>query len=105
MVLQLLKTKNQHHFSLLKIKTRVGYHLHISVRAVFCPQMSMLRTLISLAAAATLINAATAISYTVGGPTGGWDTATNVQAWASSQTFLVGDSLSKCIQMAYDCRK
>ncbi|KAK3015261.1 hypothetical protein RJ639_006049 [Escallonia herrerae] len=55
--------------------------------------MSMLRTLLSLAAIAMLIDLAVATNFTVGGPTGGWDTSTNLQSWASSQTFLVGDNL------------
>ncbi|KAM3698206.1 hypothetical protein ACB098_06G171400 [Castanea mollissima] len=53
----------------------------------------MLRTLMSLAISAMLINLAMAANYTVGGPNGGWDTSTNIQTWASSQTFLVGDNL------------
>lgn len=57
--------------------------------------MAMLRTLMSLAISAILINLAMAANYTVGGPNGGWDTSTNIQTWASSQTFLVGDNLSK----------
>ncbi|KAF3950445.1 hypothetical protein CMV_023805 [Castanea mollissima] len=55
--------------------------------------MAMLRTLMSLAISAMLINLAMAANYTVGGPNGGWDTSTNIQTWASSQTFLVGDNL------------
>ena len=57
--------------------------------------MAMLRALMSLAISAILINLAMAANYTVGGPNGGWDTSTNVQTWASSQSFLVGDHLSK----------
>lgn len=34
-------------------------------------------------------------NYTVGAPNGGWDSSTDLQAWASSQSFLVGDNLSK----------
>jgi hypothetical protein len=55
----------------------------------------MLRTLMSLAISATLINLAMAANYVVGGPNGGWDTTTSLQTWASSQSFSVGDSLSK----------
>ena len=57
--------------------------------------MAMLRALMSLAISAMLNNLAMAANYTVGGPNGGWDTSTNVQTWASSQSFLVGDNLSK----------
>ncbi|RDX77648.1 Uclacyanin 1 [Mucuna pruriens] len=42
---------------------------------------------------AILINLALATNYNVGGPNGGWDTNSNLQSWASSQTFSVGDSL------------
>ncbi|XP_004287916.1 PREDICTED: blue copper protein [Fragaria vesca subsp. vesca] len=45
----------------------------------------MMNVLVELAAAAT---------YTVGGPNGGWDASTDLQTWASSQTFLVGDNLN-----------
>lgn len=54
-----------------------------------------------LATAAMIINSAIAAStFTVGGPTGGWDIATNLQAWSSSQAFSVGDSLGKCTYCA-----
>ncbi|KAE8075758.1 hypothetical protein FH972_014446 [Carpinus fangiana] len=53
----------------------------------------MLRTLMSLAISATLINLAMAANYVVGGPNGGWDTTTSLQTWASSQSFSVGDNL------------
>ncbi|KAF8043202.1 hypothetical protein BT93_A1521 [Corymbia citriodora subsp. variegata] len=55
--------------------------------------MATLRLLTCFVVAALLIELAAAASYTVGGPNGGWDTSTNVQTWASSQKFLVGDSL------------
>ncbi|XP_052178639.1 classical arabinogalactan protein 9-like [Diospyros lotus] len=55
--------------------------------------MEMLRALLSLAAAAVLVNIAMAADYTVGAPSGGWDLSTNLQAWASSHTFHVGDNL------------
>lgn len=38
---------------------------------------------------------AVAANYTVGGPKGSWDTATDQQTWASSRSFRVGDNLSK----------
>lgn len=67
--------------------------------------MSMARILLCLAAAAMMVNSAIATTtFTVGGPTGGWDTATNLQAWSSSQAFSVGDNLSKyiyCIHFQY----
>ncbi|KAG2717096.1 hypothetical protein I3843_03G158400 [Carya illinoinensis] len=55
--------------------------------------MAMLRTLMSLAISGMLIKLAMAGSYTVGGQNGGWDTTTNLQTWASSHSFLVGDNL------------
>ncbi|KAH1222483.1 Uclacyanin 1 [Glycine soja] len=42
---------------------------------------------------AVLIKLASATNYIVGGPSGGWDTNSNLQSWASSQIFSVGDSL------------
>ena len=59
------------------------------------PEMTMLSTFMSLAISAMLIKLAMAANYTVGGTSGGWDTSTNLQTWASSQSFLVGDNLSK----------
>jgi hypothetical protein len=44
---------------------------------------------------ATMLRLAMAANYTVGGPNGGWDATTNLQAWASSNKFLVGDNLSE----------
>ncbi|KAK1388993.1 Uclacyanin 1 [Heracleum sosnowskyi] len=56
--------------------------------------MSMARTLLCLAAAAMIVNSVVATTtFTVGGPNGGWDTATNLQAWSSAQAFSVGDNL------------
>lgn len=57
----------------------------------------MLRMIASLAVTALLIQLGIAANYTVGGPNGGWDTSTNLQSWASGQTFMVGDNLSKFI--------
>ncbi|XP_021811194.1 blue copper protein-like [Prunus avium] len=51
-------------------------------------------TLVSLVVATMLIELAMAASYNVGGPNGGWDSTTDLQTWASSQTFLVGDNLN-----------
>ncbi|XP_047336130.1 uclacyanin 1-like [Impatiens glandulifera] len=44
--------------------------------------------------AALTVEITSAITYNVGGSTGGWDSTTNLQAWAMSQTFLVGDNLA-----------
>lgn len=60
--------------------------------------MSIMKTLMCLALSSTMvIQLAMATDYTVGGPTGGWDSVTNLQGWASSQPFSVGDNLSKLI--------
>ena len=64
--------------------------------------MGLQRPLLSLAImAAMLIELTMAATYTVGGPNGSWDTSTKLQNWASSQTFLVGDSLSKLIKFYF----
>ncbi|GAV79956.1 Cu_bind_like domain-containing protein [Cephalotus follicularis] len=55
--------------------------------------MAMQGTLMSLAVSAFLIKLAIAANYTVGAPGGGWDQTTNLQNWASSQSFSVGDNL------------
>ncbi|KAI3439798.1 Phytocyanin domain-containing protein [Psidium guajava] len=55
--------------------------------------MATLRSLTCFVLAALLIELAAAASHTVGGANGGWDTTTDVQTWASSQKFLVGDTL------------
>jgi hypothetical protein len=55
--------------------------------------MTMLRTLTILAFSALFIKLAIATSYTVGGPSGSWDQSTDLTSWASSKTFIVGDSL------------
>ncbi|GLT96558.1 hypothetical protein SLE2022_141710 [Rubroshorea leprosula] len=49
--------------------------------------------LVALAAEALLMQLAVATNYTVGGPSGGWDTSSDLQTWASSQTFSAGDNL------------
>ncbi|KAK0591156.1 hypothetical protein LWI29_036287 [Acer saccharum] len=57
--------------------------------------MAVQRTLICLAATtALLMQLAMAATYTVGGPNGGWDTNTDLQTWATSQSFSVGDNLN-----------
>ncbi|KAM7492323.1 hypothetical protein LguiA_035244 [Lonicera macranthoides] len=40
-----------------------------------------------------VIQLALATDYTVGGPTKGWDSVNNLQGWASSQPFSIGDNL------------
>ncbi|KAH1031143.1 hypothetical protein J1N35_043317 [Gossypium stocksii] len=53
----------------------------------------MARTLVCLAAIAMLVQLAMAANYTVGGANGGWDSSTDLQTWAASQKFAVGDNL------------
>ncbi|KAI4334077.1 hypothetical protein L6164_018814 [Bauhinia variegata] len=55
--------------------------------------MAVLETLTWALIAAMLIKLAMAKDHIVGGPIGGWDTSSNLQGWASSQNFLVGDNL------------
>ncbi|KAK2650519.1 hypothetical protein Ddye_018008 [Dipteronia dyeriana] len=58
-------------------------------------KMAVQRTLICLAATtALLMQLAMAATYTVGGPNGGWDVTTDLQTWAASQSFIVGDNLN-----------
>ncbi|KAF8414069.1 hypothetical protein HHK36_002068 [Tetracentron sinense] len=61
--------------------------------SLFYAKVAMLRKLVSLASAALLIQLATGANFTVGGTNGGWDTTTNLQAWATSQSFSIGDNL------------
>lgn len=49
----------------------------------------------SLLFATVLVELAMATNYVVGGVNGGWDMNTDQTTWASSQTFLAGDNLSK----------
>ncbi|XP_021297686.1 uclacyanin 1 [Herrania umbratica] len=55
--------------------------------------MAVLRTLVGLAATAMLIQLAMAANHTVGGPSGSWDSSTDLQTWVASQKFVVGDNL------------
>ncbi|KAM0955702.1 hypothetical protein ACFX2A_024557 [Malus domestica] len=51
-------------------------------------------TLMSLVVVTMLIELAMAATYMVGGPNGAWDSSTDLQTWASLQSFLVGDNLN-----------
>lgn len=46
-------------------------------------------------AVVAIADLAMAASYTVGSPSGSWDLQTNLTQWAESNTFHVGDVLSK----------
>ncbi|KAI3824752.1 hypothetical protein L1987_06223 [Smallanthus sonchifolius] len=55
---------------------------------------AMMRTiLLGIVATTMLFELALGVDHTVGVPAGGWDTSTNLQSWASSETFTVGDNL------------
>ncbi|XP_022021926.1 uclacyanin 1 [Helianthus annuus] len=56
-------------------------------------KVSIMRVLIGLAAMVMLLQVVVATDYTVGSPSGGWDTTTDLGSWSSSQTFTVGDNL------------
>ena len=45
------------------------------------------------AAAVMLMDLVAAVDHTVGAPSGGWDQSTDLQTWATSQTFSVGDNI------------
>ncbi|GMJ03382.1 hypothetical protein HRI_004007400 [Hibiscus trionum] len=49
--------------------------------------------LVCLAATAVVFQLAMAADHTVGAPSGSWDTSTDLQTWAGSQSFSVGDNL------------
>ncbi|KAL2474199.1 uclacyanin-3-like [Forsythia ovata] len=67
--------------------------------------MTMLKTLLSLAAMAMLIKLAMAANYTVGAPDGSWDQSSNLLKWASSKTFSVGDNLIFQYVINHDVRE
>ncbi|XP_010247016.1 PREDICTED: uclacyanin 1 [Nelumbo nucifera] len=54
--------------------------------------MTELRTLLGLAALTMIVQLAVGADLKVGGSSG-WDTTTDLQTWAASQSFFVGDSL------------
>ncbi|KAJ9550183.1 hypothetical protein OSB04_014228 [Centaurea solstitialis] len=55
--------------------------------------MAIMRMLMVFAAAAMLLDLVAAVDHTVGDPNGSWDQSTDLQTWATSQTFTVGDNL------------
>lgn len=55
-------------------------------------RVSIMRILMVFAATAMLVDMVVAVDYTVG-----WDLSTNLSAWASSQSFSVGDNLGNKI--------
>jgi len=59
--------------------------------------MGVHEIILRIAFVAMLIKLAMATNHIVGGPNGGWDTNSNLQSWASSQQFSVGDNLSKSL--------
>jgi hypothetical protein len=59
--------------------------------------MGVLEIILRVSFVAMFIKLAMATNYIVGGPNGGWDTSSDLQSWASSQQFSVGDNLSKSL--------
>ncbi|KAL4303338.1 hypothetical protein GQ457_10G018610 [Hibiscus cannabinus] len=55
--------------------------------------MAILKTLVSLAATAMVVQLAMAATHSVGGANGGWDTSTDVETWVASHKFSLGDNL------------
>ncbi|XP_065025620.1 uclacyanin 1-like [Musa acuminata AAA Group] len=55
--------------------------------------MAATRAVAAIVTVAALLHVAIATRYTVGGPNGGWNTITDLQAWASTKRFAPGDSL------------
>lgn len=62
--------------------------------------MGVLEIIIRVSFVGMLIKLAMAANHNVGGPNGGWDTNSDLQSWASSQKFSVGDNLSKSLLLA-----
>lgn len=55
----------------------------------------MVKSLLVVAAVVAVVELAMATNYTVGAPSGSWNLQTNLTQWAESNTFHVGDVLSK----------
>ncbi|MED6176070.1 hypothetical protein PIB30_084373 [Stylosanthes scabra] len=55
--------------------------------------MGVLEIIVRVSLVAILIKLAMATDHIVGGPNGGWDTSSDLQSWALSQKFSVGDNL------------
>ncbi|XP_045806659.1 uclacyanin 1-like [Trifolium pratense] len=55
--------------------------------------MGVLEIILRVSFVAMFIKLAMATNHIVGGPNGGWDTSSDLQSWASSQQFSVGDNL------------
>ncbi|KAL5082063.1 hypothetical protein RYX36_010484 [Vicia faba] len=55
--------------------------------------MGVFQVILRVSFVAMLIKLAMATNHLVGGPNGGWDTRSDLQTWASSLQFYVGDNL------------
>ncbi|KAL8160091.1 hypothetical protein V2J09_001628 [Rumex salicifolius] len=64
--------------------------------------MKMLKLLMNMALVAMLVQFATATDHTVGSPSGSWDQVTDLQTWAKSNKFMVGDNLIFKYSAAHD---
>nr|CAD1829314.1 unnamed protein product [Ananas comosus var. bracteatus] len=63
---------------------------------------SMRAALVCIASMAAMVRFARSADYTVGGPSGGWDTSTDLKTWAANQKLAVGDSLTFTYQSFHD---
>lgn len=64
----------------------------------------MVKILMILSTIAIVFGSTMAANHTVGAPNGRWDDNTDLTTWAASQTFIVGDSLSKSFPLIYNVR-
>ncbi|XP_072951978.1 uclacyanin 1-like [Typha angustifolia] len=64
--------------------------------------MAALKAFICIASVFALVQVTMSIDYTVGGPTGSWDAATDLKTWATNQKFTAGDSLIFKYQASHD---
>ncbi|OAY81028.1 uclacyanin 1-like [Ananas comosus] len=63
---------------------------------------SVRAALVCIASMAAMVRFARSADYTVGGPSGGWDTSTDLKTWATNQKLAVGDSLTFTYQSFHD---
>ncbi|CAL5200506.1 unnamed protein product [Lathyrus oleraceus] len=64
--------------------------------------MGAFQIIVRVSFMAMLIKLAMATNHIVGGPNGGWDTSSDLQSWASSKQFSVGDNLVFQYQQNHD---
>ncbi|KAI5412745.1 hypothetical protein KIW84_057393 [Lathyrus oleraceus] len=64
--------------------------------------MGAFQIIVRVSFMAMLIKLAMATNHIVGGPNGGWDTSSDLQSWASSKQFSIGDNLVFQYQQNHD---